>query len=315
MDKEIRGLLHRAAESGRQPFWQNTVESARSASTLMKALFGEAPAVKEISYIGVQTTDGILSARLYRPNDDVRGLVVFFHGGGWVIGSVDDYHPFTATLAERTGFAVLSVEYRLAPEYPFPHPVKDAVAAIDFASKEAVRILGKQPDVLVVMGNSAGGTLATVAAGMHNRSAGIVRPVDLQIMAYPVTDANFDTESYREFESGYLLTRRDMQWFWQHYCPDLSLRTDPAASPLRQSNLVGHPPALILTGGLDPLRDEGEAYGRLLAEAGIPAETVRCESLPHGFLAMINFASSAAHAFERIVRAIVNAKPRTLRES
>ncbi|MDI1239983.1 MAG: alpha/beta hydrolase [Polaromonas sp.] len=307
MDKEIEALLQRVKEAKRAPFWQGSPQTARSTPTLMRLLFGEAPAVERIEDLSFASADGVqVPARLYIPSVSPKGLIVFFHGGGWVIGSVTDYHPFTAALALRTGCAVLSVDYRLAPEHPFPKPVEDAVAALAFAAGESVGWLGGKPDKLVAMGDSAGATLATVASRLHNQR-GNAKTVDLQVLLYPVTDAEFNSGSYREFERGYLLTRRDMEWFWEQYCPDLAKRRHPDASPMKAGNLAGSPPALLMSGGLDPLRDEGEAYGSKLKAAGIDTEVIRCEGLVHGFLAMVNYAPSAGRALDRIVARIKEA--------
>jgi acetyl esterase len=228
---------------------------------------------------------------------------VYFHGGGWVIGTVAAYHPFTATLAQRTGCAVLSVDYRLAPENPFPAPLEDAQAAFRWAATEAEEKLGMRPPVLVAMGDSAGGNLATVASRLHNEGGGL-QNVDLQVLAYPVTGHDFDTGSYREFAEGNLLTRNDMKWFWNHYLPDEVKRSDPNASPLHAMDLSKVPPGIVVTAGRDPLRDEGEAYGKRLQQAGVPTQVVRGEGLVHGFLSMINYAPSAGRAFDQMVAAI-----------
>jgi acetyl esterase len=304
MDKEIEALLQRVKEAKRTPFWQSSPQTARSTPTLMRLLYGEAPVVERVEDVSFASADGSeVPARLYVPSASSKGLIIFFHGGGWVLGSVADYHPFTAALAFRTGCAVLSVDYRLAPEHPFPKPVEDAVAALAFAARESADWLGGKPDKLVAMGDSAGATLATVASRLHNQRGGAQR-VDLQVLLYPVADADFSSGSYLEFEQGYLLTRRDMEWFWDQYCPDLAKRGHPDASPLKADNLAGSPPALLMSGGLDPLRDEGEAYGRKLQGAGIATELIRCEGLVHGFLAMVNYAPSASLALDRVVARI-----------
>jgi acetyl esterase len=302
MDKEIETLLQMVKDANRKPFWQSTPLEARSGPMLMALLFGEPPAVQRDESFTIPSSGGFaLPVRLYVPSNSPKGLIVYFHGGGWVIGTVAGYHPFTATLANRTGCAVLSVDYRLAPEHPFPLPVDDALAAIRWASSaDATRAIGAE---LVAMGDSAGGNLATVAARIHNASAP-ARKVDLQVLAYPVTDHNFDTGSYAEFAEGNLLTRNDMKWFWDHYCPDVSKRSHPDASPLHAKDLSATPPALVVTAGRDPLRDEGEDYGQRLKDAGVSTEVVRGEGLVHGFLAMINYAPSAGHAFEKMASAI-----------
>jgi acetyl esterase len=195
------------------------------------------------------------------------------------------------------------VDYRLAPEHPYPAPLDDARAAIAWAAREGAKAIGVEPRVLVAMGDSAGGNLATVASRLHNEE-GRLRPVDLQVLAYPVTGHDFDTPSYREFAEGNLLTRNDMKWFWNHYLPDVGKRSDPNASPLHAKDLSKVPPGIIVSAGRDPLRDEGEAYGKRLQEAGVATEVVRGEGLVHGFLSMINYAPSAGRAFEKMVAAI-----------
>jgi acetyl esterase len=304
MDKEIETLLQKVKDANRTPFWQSTPEAARAGPMLMTLLFGDAPPVQRVEDFTIPSSGGFaLPVRLYVPSGEPRGLIVYFHGGGWVIGTVAGYHPMTATLANRTGCAVLSVDYRLAPENPYPAPVDDALAAIRWAAEEGGKAIGAEPRALVAMGDSAGGNLATVASRLHNESKP-ARKVDLQVLAYPVTGHDFDTASYLEFAEGNLLTRKDMKWFWDHYCPDPAHRSHPDVSPLHAKDLSASPAALVLTAGRDPLRDEGEAYGERLEEAGVPTEVVRCEGLLHGFLAMINYAPSAGRAFDKIVSAI-----------
>jgi len=306
MDLEIQALLQKVREANRPPFWQSTPDAARNGPMLMNLLFGEPPPSRFEDFTIPSSGGHALPVRLYRPEGEPKGLIVYFHGGGWVIGSVAAYHPLTATLAQCTGCAVLSVDYRLAPEHPYPQPLDDARAAIEWAAAQGAAAIGADPRALVAMGDSAGGNLATVAARLHNAS-GPARRVDLQVLAYPVCDHDFDTPSYLEFAEGNLLTRNDMKWFWNHYCPDEALRADPRLSPLQAPDLAGSPAALILTAGRDPLRDEGEAYGERLAQAGVPTETVRCEGLVHGFLAMINYAPSAGRAFETLVARVARA--------
>ncbi|SFP26916.1 alpha/beta hydrolase [Variovorax sp. 770b2] len=304
MDQEIETLLQKVKQANRAPYWQGTPEAARSGPMLMALLFGDAPAVARVENFTVPSSGGFaLPVRLYVPSAEPKGLIVYFHGGGWVIGTVQGFHPMTATLANRTGCAVLSVDYRLAPEHPYPVPVEDALAAIGWAAAHGAGAIGLEPRALIAMGDSAGGNLATVASRLHNEGKPR-RKVDLQVLAYPVTGHDFDTASYIEFAEGNLLTRNDMKWFWDHYLPDVSKRSHPDASPLHAQDLSASPAALVLTAGRDPLRDEGEAYGRKLRQAGVQAEVVRCEGLLHGFLAMINYAPSAGRAFDRIVAAI-----------
>ncbi len=304
MDTEIQALLQKVKEANRPPFWQSTPEAARSGPMLMSILFGDAPAVQRVEDFTIASSGGFaLPLRLYVPNTSPKGLIVYFHGGGWVIGTVAAYHPFTATLANQTGCAVLSVDYRLAPENPYPAPLDDALAAIGWAAREGAKAIGVEPRALIAMGDSAGGNLATVASRLHNEQGG-ARTVDLQVLAYPVCGHDFNTGSYEEFSEGNLLTRKDMQWFWNHYCPDEALRADPRLSPLHAQDLSSVPPGIVVTAGRDPLRDEGEAYGKKLQEAGVATEVVRGEGLVHGFLSMIHYAPSAGRAYDKMVAAI-----------
>ena len=304
IDPPTLELLDRVRAAGRKPFSACTATEARAFPTLMKALFGEGAQVAQVCDVAIPTPQGhSVPARLYLPERHDGRLIVFFHGGGWVLGSVADYDNFTATLAARTGTAVLSVDYRLAPESPFPGPVDDALAALDHAGRLGAAWLGRPLSQLIAMGDSAGATLATVATRRLRDTPG-ARQVDLQVLVYPVTDAGFDTPSYREFAQGHLLSADDMRWFWDHYCPDAVARRHPDASPLQATDLAGLPPTRLFTAACDPLRDEGEDYGRRLAAAGVDCEVVRCEGLLHAFLSMIHYSPNAAQAFDTIVQSL-----------
>jgi acetyl esterase len=305
LDAPTLELLERVRAAGRAPFSACTAAQARAFPTLMKSLFGDAHPATAVRDIAIPAPQGhTVPARLYVPQTDgVASLIVYFHGGGWVLGSVDDYHPFSATLAARTGAAVLSVDYRLAPECAFPGPVHDAVAALRHAGEHAAQWLGRPLQWLIAMGDSAGANLATVAT-RHLRDTPGARPVDLQVLLYPVTDAGFDTPSYRDFAQGHLLSADDMRWFWGHYCPDAAARRHPDASPLHATDLAGLPPARVFTAECDPLRDEGEAYGERLRAAGVDCRTVRCAGVLHAFLSMIHYSPNAARAFDGIVQSL-----------
>lgn len=303
-DAPTLDLLERVRTAGRKPFSACTATEARAFPTLMKSLFGEGLAVAQVQDLTLPTPDGHpLPARLHVPEDCNGDLIVYFHGGGWVLGSVADHGPFTATLAARTQAAVLSVDYRLAPECPHPGPLQDALAALRHAGQVGSTWLGQPLQRLIAMGDSAGATLATVAT-RHLRDTPGARPVDLQVLVYPVTDAGFDTPSYQAYARDHLLSADDMRWFWDQYCPDTTARHHPDASPLRATDLAGLPPAHIFTAECDPLRDEGEAYGARLAAAGVGGQTVRCPGVLHAFLSMIHSSPNAARAFERIVQSL-----------
>ncbi len=219
---------------------------------------------------------GPIPIRIYRP-ENPTGALVYFHGGGWVLGNIGTVHGVCATLARRAGITVISVDYRLAPEHRFPAAVEDAWAATTwaYAKRQELGATGR----LAIGGDSSGGNLAAVAA-RRARDDGMA--LALQLLVYPVTDADLDTVSYRDNASGYWLTRDGMVWFWDQYLPDGD-RFHPDASPLRAGDLAGVAPALVITAEFDPLRDEGEAYAARLEQAGVPVTLKRYDGLVHGF--------------------------------
>ncbi len=301
-DAATRALLDAVRAQGRQPLHGLDVAQARSFPSWVRLLFGPAPQLARTAEVTLRGAGGAaLHARLYVDTADADCLIVYFHGGGWVLGSVDDFDAYTAELARRSGCAVLSVDYRLAPEHPFPTPVDDADAALGDALAQADALLGRPLRRLVAMGDSAGANLVAAVARRRARR-GEPRAIDLQVLLYPVTDAACDTPSYRAFADGYLLRASDMHWFWQHYCADPARRLHPDASPLRADDLGGLPRTLLFSAEFDPLRDEGEAYGRRLQAAGVDCTLVRCAGVLHSFVAMVNRLPAAAAAFDDVCR-------------
>jgi acetyl esterase len=209
-------------------------------------------------------------------------LLVFFHGGGWVYGDLDSHDPVCRFLAERSGVRVLSVDYRLAPEHPYPAAVDDVVAAFAWAARHA-EDLGADPTRLAVAGDSAGGNLAAVVAQV-TRDAGTTQPV-AQLLIYPGTDSSRRRPSKDLFAEGFFLTKKQMDWYWDTYSAGGS-RTDPRLSPLCADTLVGLAPAVVTTAAFDPLRDEGEAYAAALRDAGVPVVLRRATGLVHGYFSM-----------------------------
>jgi acetyl esterase len=234
-----------------------------------------------------------MPARFYVPHDATpSGLVVYYHGGGWTVGSLDSHDAACRFLAHTGRLRVLSVDYRLAPEHPFPAAVEDALAAFRWAVGAAAG-LGVASDRIAVAGDSAGGNLAAVVALLARTDR--TRPA-AQLLVYPVTDMSTKRRSYRLFGEGYFLTQAEMDWYGRHYLPDRAAARDPRVSPLLAPDLSRLPPAMILTAGFDILRDEGEAYARRLEEAGVPVALRRHTGLVHGFgnATAVNRAACAA---------------------
>ena len=237
---------------------------------------------------------GTILCRLYRPSADTNlGLLVFFHGGGWVIGDLNSHDGVCRSLANKSGHAVLSVDYRLAPEHIFPAAFDDCVAAVKWASENA-QALGIDNSRMAVGGDSAGGNLAAAVA-----LAEIV-PLKFQMLIYPAVDMSMESPSINENANAPILTKSVMAWFVDHYMGSEGDRGSIAASPMLASDeqLKRMPPAIVITAQFDPLRDEGEAYGKRLVESGVSATITRYNGAFHGFFNMITILDDAqsAHA-------------------
>jgi acetyl esterase len=210
-------------------------------------------------------------------------VLVYFHGGGWVLGSLEGSDHVSRELANTAGCLVVSVDYRLAPEHKFPAGLRDCEAAFEWAVANATSF-GGDPARLAVGGDSAGGNLST-AVCLSARTRGRRAPI-FQLLIYPVIDHDFDRASYHENAEGYMLTTDSMRWFWEQYVNSAAEMDDPLASPILAADLSGLPPALIITAEFDPLRDEGEAYADRLRQAGVPVVLSRYDGMIHGFFAM-----------------------------
>jgi acetyl esterase len=224
----------------------------------------------------------MIAARLYVPYGAPQSgpLLVYFHGGGWVQGSLASHDRACRLLASMSGVRIVSVEYRLAPEHPFPAAAEDALAAYAAVAERHAE-LGGDPARLALGGDSAGGNLAAVTAQASCAEPGLPRPA-FQLLIYPALDMSRRTDSRRLFGERFLLTEQSMSWYEEQYVPDPARRSDPRVSPLLAEDLGGVPPAYIATCLADPLRDEGEAYARRLHAAGVPVALQR-HPLVHGF--------------------------------
>lgn len=262
--------------------------------------------------VSVEVTDGSFPIRIYRPTRE-KGTasvpstvspsgcdaLVFYHGGGWVLGNIAAVDPLCAALAEESGCVVVSVDYRLAPEYKFPIPLDDCYAALRWTVDHADS-LGIDPKRIAVGGDSAGGNLAA-AVSLMARDREEMLPA-AQILIYPVTDYRFQTPSYIEHAEGTNLTLEKMQWFWDQYLDGALSGESPYASVLRAADFSGLPPTLVQTAGYDPLRDEGERYAVRLREAGVtPVTMTRYDGMIHGFIKNFRNWPDATEAFREIV--------------
>jgi acetyl esterase len=240
--------------------------------------------------------------RIYTPNGQGPfPLLLWFHGGGWVLGSVKTHDATCRRLAGQAGCCVVSVDYRLAPEAKFPAAVEDCYAATRWAAKNAA-LLHADPRKIAVGGESAGGNLAASVA-LLARDQGDPSLVQ-QVLVYPVIERNFGTPSYRDNGQGYWLTRETMEWFWGLYLRDEADATDPRAAPILARSLAGLPPALVITAEFDPLRDEGEAYAQRLADAGVPTARTRYNGLIHGFFGRPTEIDKAKEAVAQVASAL-----------
>jgi len=227
--------------------------------------------------------------------------IVYFHGGGWVIGDLDTHDVQCRQLTAEAGITVVAVDYRLAPEHKFPAAVDDAWAATRWVAAHGSE-LGLDARRLAVAGDSAGGNLAAVVA-LLAREAG-APAIALQVLVYPVTDVSAESQSYRDFAEGYLLTRESMRWFTNHYLKSASDADDWRASPLRAQSLAGLPPALVVTAGFDPLRDEGAAYAARLTDAGVRVDYVSYGGMIHGFMPMGRLIDTGNRAISHVAASL-----------
>ena len=281
---EVQTILTMIAATGGPDIHEVTPEQAREMYALLSALESKTE-VASVTDAAAPGPAGDVPVRVYVPTDEPgpHPVLVYYHGGGWVIGDIDTHDSTVRAVAAASGVTVVSVDYRLAPENPFPAPLDDCCAAVRWVVDNA-EALDVDPARLAVGGDSAGGNLAAVAAACL-RDDGI--PVAFQLLVYPVTDGTMGTASYAENAEGYFLTSDSMDWFWRHYV-GAGDRTHPLVSPVHAPDeaLAGLPPALIITAEFDPLRDEGEAYAARLDAAGVPVTVTRYDGVIHGFFSM-----------------------------
>jgi acetyl esterase len=284
LDPQAKAVIDLLIKSGRPPYHQLSPKDARQMFRDTRP--ASTPPAPEIGAVKDLSAGGI-PVRLYRPRGVPAGtplpVLVYFHGGGWVIGDLETHDVLCRQVTAGAGISVVSVDYRLAPEHKYPAAVEDAWAATRWVAAHAAE-LGIDARRLAVGGDSAGGNLAAVVAILARDHGG--PSIALQVLNYPVTDLAAEAPSYSDFADGFMLTRDSMRWFAAHYLASKDQAADWRVSPLRAPSLAGVAPALVVTAGFDPLRDEGDAYARTLREAGVQVEHVCYGGMTHGFLPM-----------------------------
>ena len=303
---QVAALLERAAKSGLPPYWQVPAAVARRLYRDARGpLSPEPPAVESSMLLLPPGKAGPIPVRAYRPKgaqkDEILPALVYYHGGGWVIGDLDTHDVVCRTLANGARCAVFSVEYRKAPESPFPAAVDDCFSALKYIS-ENEKTLKINASTVAVGGDSAGGNLATVIALMARDAGG--PPVAFQLLVYPGCDQRMGHPSIDRNGEGYLLTKKTMEYFRGHYLPNKADYEDWRASPLLAKSLAGLPPAYVMTCGYDPLVDEGRAYFERLKKEGVTAEYREYPDMVHGFITMGRALETANTALAECARAL-----------
>jgi acetyl esterase len=304
LDDATTAFLSQLVESGMPPLHEMTPIEARGVVVELREMYGPGPEVASVVEHAVAVEGGQIPVRILAP-DNPRAMIVYYHGGGWVIGAIDEFDTLARQMVQRTGAAVALVDYRLAPEHRYPTAAEDAWAALLWTrahlDEHGLR-QGWADLPIVVAGDSAGGNLAAIVARRARDEGG--PDIALQVLVYPVTDADLDNASYVDPANQLMLSRDTMIWFWDHYAPDTASRQNPDASPLRADDLSGLPPAVVLTAEYDVLRDEGEAYAEKLRVSGVKVEHRRFAGQMHAFFTLVNVLPGAAEGLEYIAEQI-----------
>ncbi len=280
LDEATTQFLATMAGPDAKPIEAMTPLEARALGKVLQDMYGPGPEVADSADHQVCTPDGSSIALRVLAVEASRGTIVYYHGGGWVMGTLDEFDTLCRHLATRTGCTVVMVDYRLAPEHRYPTAAEDAWTALRWVVDQQ---LGEGP--LIVAGDSAGGNLAAVVAQRARTEGG--PQIALQVLVYPVTDCDLDNSSYTDPANQLMVSRASMIWYWGHYSDPIN-RTNPDASPLRANDLSGLPPAVVVTAEHDPLLVEGEAYAQKLRAAGVAVESRRFSGQMHGFFTMVN---------------------------
>jgi acetyl esterase len=305
LDPQAQKVVDALAALNLKPFRDSSPAEARESMRSRTAALGPFEEVPAVADHRVPVTGGEITVRVYKPAGmGPHPVLVFYHGGGWVIGDLYTHDGICRSIVNAAGCAVASVDYRLAPEFKYPVPVEDSYAGLLWVVANATR-LGLDSARIAVGGDSAGGNLAAVMALLARDRRG--PRLLLQILVYPVTNYDFDTASYRENGTGFVLTTDDMRWFWRHYLSREEQGREMTASPIRAKSLADLPPALVITAGCDPLRDEGDAYAARLRDAGVAVTLTPYPGMFHGFLRMTRILDQSRVLLDEIAGALKKA--------
>lgn len=308
LDPLLKVFLDELAAQPQPKLWELEPPAAREAfAALMQAVGPKDVPIGKVASLTVPGPGGFIAARSYLPvaaGSEPQPTLVFFHGGGFVIGSVETHDGLCRTLANLSACHVISVEYRLAPEHKFPSAVDDAFAALHWIETNAAQ-LGVDANRLAVAGDSAGAALAAVVCQLAH-GAGAPK-IAFQMLLFPVTHVGADMESRRTFASGYFLEAKDLDWFFNHYFGPEADRAQPKASPLLAGNLAGLPPAYVMVAGLDPLHDEGVAYAEKLRESGVKVALDDYPDMVHDFIYLQAVLPQAADALGKAANVLKEA--------
>jgi acetyl esterase len=305
LDPQAQAFLEQVRDSGEPRIYELSAVEVRVAVAPIAELIGDGPAVEEVEDLSIPVRDAEIAGRRYRPSG-AHGTIVWLHGGGWVMNGIESCDAMCRILATSAAATVVSVDYRVAPEHPFPVPVDDCfdalswVAALDDSSP------------LIVGGDSAGGNMAAVCALRARDRGG--PSLAAQVLVYPPTDTDMTTPSYREHGGNELLMlgTKEMAWFFDQYLPNPADRENPDVAPLRAADLSGLPPAIVVVAEYDPLRDDGLRYGERLGAAGVDVTLLRYEDMPHVFFSFVNLFPTGNDAVARVgltIRSMIGDPP------
>ena len=300
LDPQAQAVIDTVNSLGLPQVWEVSPEEARINAASRPRPAG--PEVARVEDRSIPGPDGDVPVRIYTPDGDGPfPILAWYHGGGWVIGDLESADGTARHLCKGAGCVVVSVDYRLAPETKFPGPAEDCYAATVWAVNNAAS-LNADASRLAVGGDSAGGNLAAAISLMSADRGGPA--IAHQLLVYPVTERNYDTPSYSQNAEGFLLARDAMIWYWDAYLADAADAGNPYAAPMKAESLAGQPSALVITAEFDPLRDEGEAYGRRLQEAGVPTTISRYDGMIHGFFGMVGIMDKSGQVMEEATAAL-----------